>query len=174
MLGQPPRSSPTVAAQLRLLHAQYLQPLQDLFYKRLYHNRQAQAQALAHNTQQPSIQQPQPISAVPGMSAQLLDIVAKTPASSSTEQQRRVTEDIRRQPQASHEAAAPILQQVTHTPTASTSANVSNKKGMSPACEGQVEALKANRKQIYQFIKGREEGLRDDLRKHEVSHQSQI
>ena len=160
-----------VAAQVRQLHAQYLQPIEDLFYRKIYQNRraqaQAQAQALAHSNQQTSIQQTQPISAAAGMSAQLLDSAAKTPAASLTEQQRRVMEDARRQPQATHEAAAPV-QQVT--PTASTSANASGERAMSAASAAQIAALKANPKLIYQFVKSREEHMRNSLRKRGSSY----
>lgn len=158
--GQPPRSTPAVAAQVRQLHAQFLQPIENLFYHKLFSSRQSKAQ-----TSPPSqIQQPQHV-APPAMSAQFLDAVAKTPNTSLTDQQRQMLENARRQSQPSSLPPPPPPAQ-----TAPVQAATPSQLGISASAAAQVAALKNNPGLIDQFVKNREEHMRTRFRERERSY----
>ena len=144
---------------MHLGHAQLLQPMEDLFYSKLYQACQAKSQS----TPQAQLQQSQPVVA-PGMSAQFLDAVAKAPNVSLTDQQRRMLEDARRQSQSGCLPPQPLHQSTLAPAPPATPSQVAT----SASAAAQVAALKTNPGLINQFIKNREEHMRTRIREREL------
>ena len=175
--GQPARSSPQVADQLRRVYAQLIQPLEDMFYQKLYKDvlkaAAAQSQVSQQNqapTSQPGMQAPIPLGAQ-GMSAQFLEAVAKVPGATLTDQQKRMLENARR---ASQSSQMSVGSQQGSAPSQTTPMNQSQaplpvqgssaQQMVGTPRDAQITALKSNPAMMYQWIKSREDAMKSKFR----------
>jgi hypothetical protein len=172
--GQPSRSSPQVAHQLQQLYAQFLQPLEDMFYGKLYKDR---IQAAATQISTPNGQTTKLPPGLPsarsagaagtqGMSQQFLEAVSKIPAANLTEQQKKTLDEARRQSFSSQNPGP------TPTPGSATLASIalqaSGSQGQSaiPNTPRSMQAAQManNPSMVFSWIKAREEQMKSKFR----------
>jgi len=192
--GQPVRSTPQIANQIRQLYATWVQGLEDAFYMKMYKDRmekmvaqgqQPQGQQAVPQQQQSTPQQQQPASGstIPrqlpggtqGMSAQFLDAVAKVPGATLTDQQKRALDEARRASMSSTTGQpTPVPQQQVPTPGSNSMASVppqaaqTQANQMANATSKSISAatMQSNPAIIYQWIKVREDAIRAKFRKY--------
>jgi hypothetical protein len=185
--GQPSKCTPLIADQLRQLYQHLLQPLEDMFYNRLYSQRVLQASQAgeAQNAQQGQNQnqnQPQVPNAPQGplgislgsqgMSAQFLEAVAKAPAGSLTDQQKKMLEEARRLSLSSQASQT----QSQQTPNIQTPAQLPNSNNANQALLGnanviaQMAAAKNNPALMYTMIRQKEDLLKQKFRESLPAH----
>jgi hypothetical protein len=103
--GQPPRAADHTGVALRAVYTQFLQSMEDMFYKKLWENKYKSVtpQQQVMQPAQPQLMQAPNVGA--GMSARFLDAVANAPAGQLNDQQRRLLEEARRQSQSAAQTA---------------------------------------------------------------------
>ena len=149
-MEQPARASASVALQIRNLYIQYVQPFEDLFYKRLYEGRlKAAAEGQQpHQPLNPTNTPPlPPLTMTPAASAQLLQSMSKAQTPKGLEEQKRVVDEIRRQSQSSNGSVQP------------------NAAGMqTPGRQASGSSVRLNPLQVMQWIKTTEDAMRANFR----------
>lgn len=159
--GQPTRSTPQVANQLRQMYAKFVAPLEDMFYAKLWRDKMkaAQQQQQQQAQQQSGLPTPninlgrQLPPGAQGMSAQFLEAVAQVPGATLTDSQRKTLDEARRQSQSSASIPTPpnpaqlTPAQPPMTPRSIHSAQMANNPAM-----------------VFQWVKIREDGTRSKFR----------
>jgi len=153
--GQPTRSTPQVAHQLRQMYDKFVAPLEGMFYGKLWRDKMKAAQLQQQNglpTPNANLGRQLPPGAQ-GMSAQFLEAVAQVPGATLTDSQRKTLDEARRQSQSSASIPTPpnpaqmTPSQPPMTPRSIHSAQMANNPAM-----------------VFQWVKIREDGTRSKFR----------